>query len=448
MITYIILIFFCLFLVVFSYLFFKKDLLSPTLVSAIVFLLTLVCAAIGLFSWNYVDGLSLETILIIIVGLGSFCIGEIIARALQKGRTKEKKKKPIKPFCLTNKILIALLIFVIISLVLNMIEIVKVTESYGFTSSSFIDVLAYYRTKTGLFNDSAFASGAGINTFVSQLWKISGAINIILFYYGFQKILTLKKKINKKELILIALILIITLLQTFLFNGGRSIFFHYIVAYAAIIVFTLFVKGEKKVSRKIVRRFVGIIGVLVVIFYMLLPMVGRSTSHGMLEYTTFSLGVSVPSLELYIEDDESSEEKYVGEETFSGVYYTLNKIGVMKYTKARSHEWRSFADDSTLSSNTYTSLRSYYKDFGMAGVIILQFIFGFVVTFIYLKIKESNSMLAHIIYFSYFYILIDQARDEQFFSLISISTVANVAFIAITYYILRTLGSRNEKNKR
>ena len=454
MIGYIVLAVFCLSLALFAYKIFKKDLLSPTFISALMFLLAVSCAIVGLFSWNYVKELSLQTILIFIAGLTAFGIGEVIARSIHKNKTKSVEQKVEQKteveFNLSNKVLVVILLLVLLSTALMISEIIRVCATYGYTSNSFLKVLAFYRSKTGLFSDAAFSS-EGVNVIVRQLWKVGGAINIILFYYGFQKILRLKKKINKKEIVLIALILVVTLFQTFLFNGGRSIFFHYIVAYIAIALFVLFVKGRKNITKSMVRRGAGIVAALLVVFYLILPIVGRSTRHGFFEYTTFSLGTAVPSFELYMNDDEQPDEgsKYIGEETFSGVYYTLNKVGLIKYAKAQSHEWRSFADDGTLSSNTYTSLRTYYKDFGMLGVIILQFIFGLVVTLIYLKVKESGSMLACVIYFSYFYILIDQIRDEQFYSLISISTLANIGFTVITYYVIKSLGSsKNEKNTK
>ena len=45
-------------------------------------------------------------------------------------------------------------------------------------------------------------------------------------------------------------------------------------------------------------------------------------------------------------------------------------------------------------------------------------------------------MLGYIIYFNYFYILIEQIRDEQFYSLINVSTIANVVITIAIYYIL------------
>lgn len=433
---YFVVMLFCAVLAVFAFKIYKRDLLSPTLISAVAFFLVVLSAVIGFMSWNYVGELSITTVLIFILGLTAFAVGEIAARVIY--RKKSTKEMEVN-YVLSNKVLVMTLIFVAFSAWLMMLEIVRVSKQYGFSDSNFFSVLSFYRTKTGLFSDAAFSDG-GINFFVKQLWKICGAINLVIFYYGFQRIMRLRKKINKLELALIVLILLVSLFQTFLFNGGRSIFFHYVVAYVAIVTFTLFVCNGRKITGKIIRRATLFIGLLILLFYLLLPVVGRDTRHGIVEYTTFSFGTAVPSLELYIRSDAKEKNEYIGEETFSGIYYTLNKIGVIEYAKAQSHEWRSFANDGTLSSNTYTSLRSYYKDFGIIGVILLQFIFGFIITLIYLAVKRSKKPLAIIIYFSYFYILVDQVRDEQFFSLISISTVANILFIVAIFYLYKMVG--------
>ena len=54
------------------------------------------------------------------------------------------------------------------------------------------------------------------------------------------------------------------------------------------------------------------------------------------------------------------------------------------------------------------------QDFGLIGVIICQMLFGICFATIYLKARKKNVML--IFYGLYSFIIIDQIRDELFFT--------------------------------
>lgn len=446
---------FIVFIAIISLKIFKQDILSPSFISAIAFAFSFICAIVGMFSWNYVRNLEITTILIFILGIFFFFYGEYLCRKIffknhKEISTKElNSKKKYNLVKISRPILILMLIFAIITTSLLISEIIRVCREYGFQSSSFKDILAYYRTKSSLFSSDAYTSTIKVNFIVKQMQKVCNVINITLAVYSVNKLFNIKsiKKINIVNFLLILITIIICLLQTVLFNGGRSIMFHFIVGYIGIFMFYYFIIYKRKFNRKILYSSIILLVSIVGIYYLMLPLLGRSTKHDFIKYSTFSFGTPISSLNLYIQQDDSHSKK-IGEETFTGVYYTLNKIGVIEYTEPQTHEWYSYAPGGTLSSNTFTSLRSYYKDFGLCGVIILQFIFGFLITLFYLKMKYSNLQLLHIIYFNYFYILIEQIRDEQFFSLFNISNVANLLIIITIYIVLILLQERRIKHEQ
>lgn len=438
--TYIILLLAYILIGIFVFKIYEKDILSPTIITVIGFSGAFICSIIGLISWNYNKDINIYSILIFILGITAFSIGEYIARQLYKKYVKEKKEnKNFEITRISKPILIIILIFLILTSILLILEIKRICEKYGFYSNSISHILSYYRTKTGLFSSDGFNKNMQVNFVVKQMQKICNAFNIIIYTYICSKMLKIKKykneKIDKSELAISIIILLISLLQTFLFNGGRSIAFHFIVSYIGIYFFYYIYIYKFKLQKRSWIKIIGVLAVIIVLYYLMLPFVGRKTKYNSIIYTTFSLGVSVPSLDLYIKEDNSKSNQ-IGEETFSGLFYTLNKFKIIKYDKPLTHEWYSFGDNGTLSSNTFTSLRSYYKDYGYFGLIILQFIFGFIITLAYLKSKNSKNMLGYIIYFNYFYILIEQIRDEQFYSLINVSTIANVVITIAIYHIL------------
>lgn len=427
----------CILIALFSYRIFNRDILSPSLISSLIFLFSTICAIFGLSSWNNIS-LSFDCFMLLFIGLFSFLIGETIARRvfyrkkIEKDITQSIPKETWQQNKISTITLVLLATFAIITTFFLIKEIGDVCAFYGFQGENIMEKLAFYRTKTSLFSDTT--SIRDINFIVKQCWKICSAIGIILFTY-FTILKNSNEKIGRKRTLLIFSIITITLLQSFLYNGGRSILFHYVISFIGITLFYRLTKKQKTLSKKNLQKILVLTSALLLIFYLLLPIVGRKTNHGFMEYTSFYLGASIPSLQLYLEESIESSDP-IGEESFSGVYYTLNKLHIIDYTKAQTHEWRAFADNGTLSSNVYTSIRSYYKDFGIFGVIILQLLFGFIITIFYLKTKHSSNILSSIIYFNYLYILFDQVRDEQFYSLISISSIAQILIIIITFYII------------
>lgn len=438
--TYIVLIMMPILIGFFAYKTFRKDILSPTIITTVSFTIAILCAIVGLLSWNYVGNLSISTIFLIYMGIFSFFLGEYCCRKFYTKKFDNiKTKEGIKINSISRIVLFAMLVLVIFTTILLYFEIKNICAKYGYYENSLSKLLSFYRTKTSLFNATALNSSIQVSFIVKQMQKVCNAINIIVFAYGINLFFRCKKNNDfsskKVDLILIISIVVTALMQTLFFNGGRSIMFHYFMAYFAIFVYYYFYIYKHKLDSSILKKTIMFMIILLVAFNLMLPLLGRQNRHNPITYTSFSLGTSIPSLDLYFQTDNSKSDNF-GEQTFTGIYYTLNKFGIIKYDKAESHEWYAFDENGKLSSNTFTSLRSYYKDFGFLGVIVLQFVFGFLITLLYLIMKNRKSELLFIIYFNYFYILIDQIRDEQFFSLITISTIANIFLIVVTYYFL------------
>lgn len=90
--TYIILLLAYILIGIFVFKIYEKDILSPTIITVIGFSGAFICSIIGLISWNYNKDINIYSILIFILGITAFSIGEYIARQLYKKYVKEKKK--------------------------------------------------------------------------------------------------------------------------------------------------------------------------------------------------------------------------------------------------------------------------------------------------------------------------------------------------------------------
>ena len=400
----------------------------PSFISCCMFAFCVLLAFIGTFTWNVEKVLSVKLILIIFVGLSSFIIGEIVARESTKTNKKNdnkenaNKKVDIKVIKIDTWKLVLTIIGCILTAILLISEIKRICSFYGFESNSLPKILSFYRTKIGLFSTALIDDGIDINFIVKQMKKVCDVSCIIFMYIVANNILA---KDKMKNIIVYCIPMTLTLFMTLL-GSGRSIMMHMLVGF--IMVYLIIFRNQNhKFTKKHIAIMISILFLSLLLFYLILPLVGRSTKDNFFEYITFYLGTPIPSFNYFLAHTPIHDH-YIGNETFSNLYYVLNKINLIDYVKIGSHEWIN-------GSNVYTSFRRYYFDFGIIGVMLCQFIFGFVSSKIYLKIKDLKNIPLLIIYGYFAYILIDQIRDEQFFGLFSLATFAYVILILLLYWI-------------
>ena len=419
---YLFLIIILLLLAFFVYKKFDEDILSPSVISLLMFSFCTFFAWLGTFSWN-TEKLSFFTIFIIVSGLISFVFGEYVVRK-KYNNSKVNNIKSIKIIKIENYKFYLTIFGILLTITLLILEIKRICNYYDFYSNNLGELLSFYRTKIGLFSTDLAKDNIDINFIVKQFKKICDVLLVIYMYIVVNNIFA-KDKLKR---ILIYSIPIILCLFVTLLNSGRSIMMHMIVALFMLIFIIYRNKNsnDKKISRKIFGYSFLAIGLSLIIFCVVLPIVGRSMGSNIYDYLTFYIGTSIPSLNRFLAN-VPIHGPYIGNETFSGIYYVLNKLNIIEYLKAGSLEWTYFGSDA---SNVYTSFRRYFFDFGYIGVIILQFLFGYLMSMFYLKVKNNNNNKYFLIIYVFFaYVLIDQIRDEQFFTLISSATLAYLLLI-------------------
>lgn len=426
--TYILLIIIVLLLVIISYLVFEKDILSPSFISTNMYLLCIVFATIGLKTWNTEKTLNNNIFIIVIIGLVFFMIGEALAKYIASKKTANDKiiKENNIPIVVNKYLYILTILFLIAAIVLQIIEIKRICNFYNFYSNSLRELLAFYRTKIGLFSTDLIKDGVGINFFVKQMRKTCDVLFVIWAYILINNI---RSKSKRKVLFYSSIPVLISLFSSLL-TSGRSLMMHMVIAFIMMSLLFSLGKYDMKKNLKALGVIVASGMCALLLFYLILPLTGRETNHHFVEYTTFYLGSSIPSFSKTIDDLPKTD--YIGEKTFSGIYSSLGRYRVINYMKPSTHEWVKFPG---FKSNVYTSFRNYYIDFGLFGVVFCQLIFGFLFSLLYSYTKNTKNKFAIIFYSYYGYILIDQIRDEQFFGLISTTTIAYLLLMIILYNI-------------
>ena len=419
-----------------------KDFFSPSFLYSLAMTLSSICSIIGLMFWNNQEHLQFKAILIIILSVLSFALGEMIIRKIFIKKANYKKKKikyKLKKIAVKKYIIVMEIIFVILTCVLFYKEVKRISIIGGYSGNNLTQIVYHYRKMTSLVTTELLENGQGLNFVVSQMKKlcyIIGYINIFILINNI--ILKYKKNYTNvtSAIILMAICFLILL------SGGRM---QYAIYAVSTLFMTLFILMQKKDFNiiKIVKKYWKRLGIsflsIFLLFYLVSPLTGRKLDNNLAAYFSFYFGAPIPSLNYYLNEDKV-ENKVWGQETFQGLQAILYKLKLSNFIAPTTTEWVQFKSKNSskiYSSNIFTSAKRYYNDFGFLGVIICQMFFSMVFTGIYLFLKLKPNTFLLILFSMYYYIVIDQIRDDLFYaSVININLVINILGLALLCYFI------------
>lgn len=429
---YVVLILGLLALAVFTYRFFNRDVLSPSFLLTLSFLLSGVAAFVAkIFGlWNDVE-LGPFVCFIVIVGLLATIVGEYLTRRFfnKKEKKKVEKKTSAKVIKVNWVKILLCYMFVVASLVVvvkQMMEITGVTDNLA-------QLISSYRDMTPLFN--ADDGGISISTFAMQLVRVTNVLGLVFIYIVVNNLLA-KDKL-KYNFWYIGIVVLASVLM--LFVAGRTSFVQYI--FAATALFVLLYRryyGKIRFSKK-TKIILGVCGIsMLALFYLVMPLIGRSQVSSMPSYVSYYFGNSIASFQKAMDENLLSQSEFFGEKSLPGVQQALNKIGLNNDYSAYQDVWVHYWGDTgnLMASNTFTGMEPYYVDGGVVGVIVCQVIFGAVFTYLYFVVKRGKSAFLLILYGFVFINIFDQMRAESMLSLLSISTILYVIYIYIVVKLL------------
>ncbi len=451
----------------------ENDLLCPSIVYATSMFTCCLCALVGVVSWNDVGELGILTVLIVLLSVLSFACGNLLFNYLINNNIIFKKrknvrrnnnrfiwlreyyKKNIDKFIKiknnyvydTKPIIIAIeLLIVLITIFFMYKEVRRIAIIAGYDGIGFGNMISKFRELSILYTTELVENGKGINIFVSQMRKICEVICTFNIFLIVQKIVK-KEKFDLKLCSYIFIVFLCIFLS--LFTGGRMQIFIYVLSFALLYLFYIFdYKCTISMIKKHAKKIMIAIVVLLLGFYVILPLSGRKTNSNIVNYMSFYFGTSIPSLEKY-NGTSHPAPSYFGEETLRGINTVLFKIGLNDKITPISKEWYDFSDKdgNIYSSNIFTSGKRYYHDFGVLGIFVCQMIFGFVFSLLYYYSKRSNFVL--VFYSMYFYMCIDQVRDELFFSeFVHINTVFKFMILLLLFLTLKVCKKGKKKYEK
>ena len=428
---YILLSIFLLLMTIMSYKTFKSFLSITFIVSTTFFISSIVAIISRRFSeWNFVD-LKDDSIIIIILGILGFYIGEFIINQFDKEKerkyaTNESNKLNVynKLYHITPITKVIVSIFVGLSSIFIIYKMMYVTGIYN----NLPKLINTYHVGSVLYSKS---NNYTIGTFATQLYRATIMIGYVFIYFIAHNLS--KKDTIRNNLYYVIILMIIMILS--LINAGRMQFVIYFFAFASDYFYESNITKFSQISRKMKFRIIAIASSVIFIFVIIVPLLGRNSNFNYIEYLGFYIGGPIPTLQEAINTNLFKKPSNFGENTFSGVKSILYKFHIIDDYDAYQKYWIHYSK--MYHSNIFTGFSSYYIDFGYSGVFFMSLVASILMNLINkLTIKKKNAFYT-ILYSIYFFKIFDIVRTELVFKLvISFTTIMNIFYLTLILVIL------------
>lgn len=409
---------------------------APASIVGFMFLLTALLCIYGYGGWNTID-LSATTIAIILSGCAAFTVGS--ALAFHREQKERIVFHPVQQVCIGRQFpyridlwkLVVLMVFFLVIAYVRVVSMKRIAAAAGMNLKGIVAISKWYREAfSRLFGAGTVRSGVGETFIEKQILRFATVITngaVVAFLIG------VSQK-NKKVIIGSGILLIIFAVYSIFTDGGRAgvLFKAVIIAYGLYIL-----QIRKGTPIKSINKAFGIAAVVALmiafpVFYYSSALVGRKAGGDMLQYLSFYFGCGIPSLELKLQQGLGNQ--LFGQNVLYGIHTLLYKVGLLDNLGGYANEWQNL---NGYSSNVYTAWYRYYADFGIAGVILLAGLYGWFFTYLYQKVKKSESLVAWCVFCAWGHSLFDLSRDDYLYGqFIGTAPLLNLALSMILIWIL------------
>ncbi|MFT9487168.1 MAG: O-antigen polymerase [Tepidibacillus sp.] len=416
---------FMLFIMIFISFFISKfDILSPWLISSSMYAISVISVILNKKNWDIT--LSSYTVFIIIIALLSFGIGEIFAKLIFKNQVNRFLSVPRKKIKFHSIFNLSIYICSIVILIWYYYRIQNIALQVGYQNGR--NLLIQYARLGILQYGISIGPLLAISTFV--LRSIS---YIYTFVYLYNKLLCKKENWIKDLHMLIPTVIY---LAQYSLSGSRGAIIEYI-SYFLVLVAIFMTKSKKRKienNRKIIKYAIIGLSSFLLLFIILGNLKGWKGSDVTSLISTYA-GGSILALDNYLLSNNIVND-FFGQESLLGINNLFHRIGIYSSESSRILEFTTIGPNIT--TNIYTAIRRYIQDFGVMGMLIIQFFLGMFFNMLYLIIKRSKEInYLYIFYSLLFMALVYQSIDEQFLvSFLSVTQIFTIGFSFILYRLL------------
>lgn len=427
------LLFFELVLFFMAYVLSENDIMAPSVMMTIMFLISTIFAISNITTWN-ID-YSFTSTMIISSGIFVFIIAELLFRHFfcqKKNSCVQTQTNDFYSYSVSNWMILSLIIF---NIAVSYWYFVSIRRAVG-GGSGLANIFVSYR-RLGVSN-LANSESESINIILNQLLKIVKASGFISAYLYINDFFMGRKKFLKS--ISLILVIISSLLPAIMIASRAEM-----LKFVSAILIEIYIlwnqkKGwRKKVFWKFIKigllcLFIGIPG-----FYYLANLLGRgSTQLGIIDYAAEYIGSSICMFDLYIKDPIASGS--FGEETLVGVRKVLGALGIQSASSSSNLEFRHLGMGVSR-SNVYTFFRRPLHDYGFIGMYIFTIVIAFLFAWIYYgKIKgekRTRKVDKWVLVYGYlYYWMVSSSILQYSSSYISMGTVMILTIILLGFDIM------------
>lgn len=411
-----------------AYILSGRDILSPSVVMVLMFIIGTVFALPNIGTWGIEYNSSAG--IITLSGIFVFMCAESLVSISVTHRlsSKEPRIDVFKPYILDNRKLIFLLLFnitIVFWYYLQIRRLVGATDISGL-------FLAYRRLgisdRGG--NEVELVSGP-----ITQFLKIVEGSGYVSGYFFINNLLSKYKK-RGTSFLLISLILLSILPGVF--SAGRSKMLRLASSFLIEYYILWHQKNgwDKNLSWKMIR--IGLGGLLIGIptFYYSLSLLGRNTTKALFEYTSTYISSGILLFSSYL--DNPISKGVWGEESLPNLLKLFDFLGIGQSSTSYNLEFRQLG---TGLSNIYSFFRRPYHDFGLLGMYVFVAMIAILFAVIYYgKIKykpKSFRTSCWILLYGYlFYWIVIAPIDQYSTGYVSVGTVLNMLVIFLLYIFL------------
>ncbi|MBE6718381.1 MAG: oligosaccharide repeat unit polymerase [Ruminococcaceae bacterium] len=376
-----------LFLTVMSYYMCDRDVMAPPFILNALFLLCSVFAIVGNIGWKVL--VSVDTVLVIVLGLAAILVGGVFAQALYKSRKLTVKKAPTYNqgyIYISNTKLVFMLVIDIIIFVLYARRLIEMATEIGYDGTM---LLQYIRVAT--INNNMKVG----NFFTIMLGLIGASSNVALFALINNHFYKNKNVGGLKTNRLLCLAIIAVGLISKAMGGARNGFIMFFVALVAY--YALCNPKKKQIN---LMRILPIACVCLFAFLIIFTELGKLTGkvgEDATEKFVLYAGSSIVGLSVWLNGYTPS--RLFGQESFWGARYMLKKFFPSVESSPQFLTGVHFSNKS--GTNIFTGFRSYIADFGWIGMIAICILIGLFITIAYYFVRKNTKPI-NIIIFSYF----------------------------------------------
>lgn len=400
--------------------FIKKDIFHPACLISLSFCFSIFCAILNIENWKI--NLSSSTVEIILIGLLSFVMPSIFIGI-------KKKKKIDLSEIIEIKISKSFTIIFLTLQFLFLILYIFWMKNYmgGFSKLFNLSSMTKFRFAR------SFDQTINYPSYISQGIKFSKALVYILTYIFINN--TILKKTKKEKIRInfsVVLSILMFVIQTFI-TGGRSELILFLI-YTITLYFYLYNFYNEKSGTKIGKNLIKLVLFVIFVLYLFSitrTLVGRTSNDGFISYISRYFGGSIQLFDKYLKNPIKKSSIF-GKETFYGINKFLGQLGLINENYTMHLEFRS--SNGVELGNVYTAFRRMYQDFGILGIIILNFIHGTIMSCYYKKIYSSDKVklsLGIIFYFMLLHTIILMPFSDFFYS-----TVLSINYLNIIFYMI------------